>query len=314
MKPTSKICYNICAVRLIQKNIQEAIDCLQNAVLLDEFFALGYFLLAYLRFEVGELHTSKFLLLKALSTMRTKDCINYEQLGMNYILYSCEIRFNLAIVKAKCLECPKEIFVTLMEAYHSCKESKHNVIKAAISEEMQIADLSLFRVPIDLIFRPPESKCSNSEKINYLGNAISIYAPEPKHADSKENSGYSIRSQSLVSDGPESSIESLLLKKTTSFGTSNASICAAPTMCFKIIDFKEKEFGRFCKLSTQTTFQNFIEKLVRKNLLMEHNSNFLITYLDADGDLITITDEEDFQLFLSKKDHSEDYSTVYLKT
>ena len=70
------------------------VDCYQRAVRLDQYLAVAYFQQGVSNFLMGDFEEALANFNDTLLYLRGNNNIDYEQLGLKFKLYSCEVLFN----------------------------------------------------------------------------------------------------------------------------------------------------------------------------------------------------------------------------
>lgn len=94
---TSKIHYNIASIYAILGDNESAIESFKLAINCDNYLAIAYFQIGVCRFLSGQYKTAAGSFNTSLKLLRGNSVINYQQLGLEYKLYSCEIMYNRAL-------------------------------------------------------------------------------------------------------------------------------------------------------------------------------------------------------------------------
>lgn len=113
------------------------VECYQRAVLLDNYLAVAYFQQGVSNFLVGDFEEALANFNDALKYLRGNNHINYEQLGLEFKLFSCEVLFNRGL----CCIYMGQIQTGLEDLDYASKEkvtSDHDVIDEAIKEEAEV--------------------------------------------------------------------------------------------------------------------------------------------------------------------------------
>ncbi|THU98505.1 hypothetical protein K435DRAFT_660792 [Dendrothele bispora CBS 962.96] len=142
---TSKIVTNIGLIRVLQGEYELATKSFSDAIELDKFLAI-----AYAFFQRGVCHLHLKLFEKASEDfgetqikLRGNTYINYEELGLSFMLHSAEVLFNRA--KALVHTGRKEEGATyLQRAISACSEERHARIKDASATSIE--DMEPFAV------------------------------------------------------------------------------------------------------------------------------------------------------------------------
>lgn len=70
------------------------VDCYQRAIALDQYLAVAYFQEGVSNFLVGDFEEALANFNDTLLYLRGNTYIDYDQLGLKFKLYSCEVLFN----------------------------------------------------------------------------------------------------------------------------------------------------------------------------------------------------------------------------
>ena len=124
-------------------------ECYQRAVRLDQYLAVAYFQQGVSNFLVGDFEEALVNFNDTLLYLRGNTYIDYEQLGLKFKLFSCEVLFNRGL----CYIYLQQIEAGLGDLSYAAKEkvtADHDVIDDAIKEEAQVSPLQTHSAP-DLI-------------------------------------------------------------------------------------------------------------------------------------------------------------------
>lgn len=111
--------------------------------------------------------------------LRGNNNIDYEQLGLKFKLYSCEVLFNRGL----CYIYLQQKEAGMQDLSFAAKEKvnpDHDVIDEAIREEAE--DYTVFSIPIGIVYRPNEAKVKNLKTKDYLGKARLVAASDRANA------------------------------------------------------------------------------------------------------------------------------------
>lgn len=89
--------FNIVQCLLKLDNVDEALEYLNYCLSRDKHFALAYFHRGSLNFKQGYIDNSLNDFQNSLELLRENQFIDYEQLGINFVLHRCEILFNIGL-------------------------------------------------------------------------------------------------------------------------------------------------------------------------------------------------------------------------
>ncbi|KAK7449250.1 hypothetical protein VKT23_013395 [Stygiomarasmius scandens] len=152
---TSKIVANIGLIRILQGEYGLAVESFTVAIDLDKFLAMAYFQRGVCRLHLQQFEEALQDFVDAEIRLRGNAHINYEELGLNFVLYAAEVHFN----RAKALihvGYKEEASTYLRRAVSSSSEERHARIKDATVDTIQ--DMDTFTIPKGILFRPSPSK------------------------------------------------------------------------------------------------------------------------------------------------------------
>ncbi|KAI9798933.1 MAG: hypothetical protein M1825_004946 [Sarcosagium campestre] len=176
---TSKILFNCGVIRATLGEHGKAIECYQKATRLDQYFALSYFQQGVSNFLIGDFEEALANFNDTLLYLRGNTFIDYDQLGLKFKLYSCEVLFNRGL----CYIYLQQKDAGMHDFQFAVKEKQvddHNVIDEAIKEEAQ--GYTVFSIPVGLLYRPNEAKVKNLKTKDYLGKARLVAASDRNNA------------------------------------------------------------------------------------------------------------------------------------
>lgn len=113
-------------------------DCYQRAIALDKYLAIAYFQQGVSNFLIGDFEEALANFNDTLLYLRGNTTIDYEQLGLKYKLYSCEVLFNRGL----CYIYLQEIESGMNDLTYAAKEKAkpdHDVIDEAIAETAEVS-------------------------------------------------------------------------------------------------------------------------------------------------------------------------------
>jgi tetratricopeptide (TPR) repeat protein len=116
------------------------VDCYQRAVRLDQYLAVAYFQQGVSNFLMGDFEEALANFNDTLLYLRGNNNIDYEQLGLKFKLYSCEVLFNRGL----CYIYLQQRDAGLQDLSFAAKEKvvpDHDVIDEAIREEAEVENL-----------------------------------------------------------------------------------------------------------------------------------------------------------------------------
>jgi hypothetical protein len=177
---TSKILFNLGVIHATLGEHRNAVDCYQRAVQLDQYLAVAYFQQGVSNFLLGDFEEALANFNDTLLYLRGNRYIDYDQLGLKFKLYSCEVLFNRGL----CYIYLQQKDAGLQDLIFAAREKAvldHDVIDEAIKEQAE--GYTVFSIPVGVIYRPNEAKVKNLKKQDYLGKARLVAAHEQRHSD-----------------------------------------------------------------------------------------------------------------------------------
>jgi tetratricopeptide (TPR) repeat protein len=133
------------------------VESYARAVKLDSFLAVAYFQMGVSNFLLGEFAEAMANFNEALLYLRGNTLIDYEQLGLKFKLYSCEVLFNRGL----CYIYDQQLELGMTDLEYAAKEKQvedHNVIDEAIKEQAEVC----FCIFIDMRFADCGERGTNS--------------------------------------------------------------------------------------------------------------------------------------------------------
>ena len=143
-------------------------ECYQRATQLDQYLAVAYFQEGVSNFLVGDFEEALANFNDTLLYLRGNTYIDYEQLGLRFKLYSCEVLFNRGL----CYIYLQQEKPGMQDFQYAVKEKMtpdHDVIDDAIRE--RAVGYTVFSIPVGVLYRPNEAKVKNLKAKDYLGKA-----------------------------------------------------------------------------------------------------------------------------------------------
>ncbi|KIX96616.1 uncharacterized protein Z520_07882 [Fonsecaea multimorphosa CBS 102226] len=165
---TSKILFNCGVIHATIGEHERAVECYQRAIKLDQYLAVAYFQQGVSNFLVGDFEEALANFNDTLLYLRGNTYIDYEQLGLKFKLYSCEVLFNRGL----CYMYLQQEQAGLQDFSFAQKEKMtpdHDVIDDAIKDMAQ--GYVVFSIPVGCVYRPNEAKVKNLKAKDYLGKA-----------------------------------------------------------------------------------------------------------------------------------------------
>ncbi|KAF2133244.1 hypothetical protein P153DRAFT_428270 [Dothidotthia symphoricarpi CBS 119687] len=201
---TSKILFNSGVIHATLGEHEKAVDCYQRAVKMDQYLAVAYFQQGVSNFLMGDFEEALANFNDTLLYLRGNNNIDYEQLGLKFKLYSCEVLFNRGL----CYIYLQQRESGLQDLQFAAKEkvvADHDVIDEAIREEAE--GYTVFSIPVGIVYRPNEAKVKNLKTKDYLGKARLVAASDRTNAFTGFSGAELKKSNNIVKDDrPEDKI------------------------------------------------------------------------------------------------------------
>ncbi|TKA71226.1 hypothetical protein B0A49_04169 [Cryomyces minteri] len=172
---TSKILFNCGVIRATLGEHERAVECYQRAVALDQYLAIAYFQQGVSNFLMGDFEEALANFNDTLLYLRGNNNIDYDQLGLKFKLYSCEVLFNRGL----CYLYLQQRDTGMVDLSYAAKEKAtpdHDVIDEAIREQAE--GYTVFSIPVGVVYRPNEAKVKNLRTRDYLGKARLVAAAD----------------------------------------------------------------------------------------------------------------------------------------
>ncbi|KAL4785776.1 hypothetical protein BJX76DRAFT_366687 [Aspergillus varians] len=170
---TSKILFNCGVIYATLGEHEKAVECYQSAVSLDQYLAIAYFQEGVSNFLLGDFEEALANFNDTLLYLRGNTYIDYEQLGLKFRLYSCEVLFNRGL----CYIYLNQVGPGMQDLEYASKEKvtpDHDVINDAIRERAE--GYTVFSIPVGVIYRPNDAKVKNLKSKDYMGKSRVVAA------------------------------------------------------------------------------------------------------------------------------------------
>ncbi|RMZ76201.1 hypothetical protein DV737_g4921, partial [Chaetothyriales sp. CBS 132003] len=154
---TSKILFNCGVIHATIGEHERAVECYQRAIRLDQYLAVAYFQQGVSSFLMGDFEEALAMFNDTLLYLRGNTYIDYEQLGLKFKLYSCEVLFNRGLC-----------YVYLQQDAAGMQDF------AYAQKEKMTPDhdgYTVFSIPVGVVYRPNDAKVKNLKTKDYLGKA-----------------------------------------------------------------------------------------------------------------------------------------------
>ncbi|CUS11712.1 unnamed protein product, partial [Tuber aestivum] len=195
---TSKIYFNIGMIHATLGEHDKAVEAYQKATKLDQFLAVAYFQQGVSNFLLGEFTEAMANFNEALLYLRGNTYIDYDQLGLKFKLFSCEVLFNRGL----CYIYDQDIEQGMKDLEYAAKEKQvddHNVIDDAIKEQAE--GYTVFSVGVGVLYRPNEAKVKNVKAKDYLGKPRLVAASDAQNAFTGF-AGTEVKKQNMLETAP----------------------------------------------------------------------------------------------------------------
>ena len=134
---TSKILFNCGVIHATLGEHEKAVERYQQAVKLDQYMAVSYFQQGVSNFLMGDFEEALANFNDTLLYLRGNRNIDYEQLGLKFKLFSCEVLFNRGL----CYIYLQQMDAGMQDLSYAAKEKvvpDHDVIDEAIRENAEV--------------------------------------------------------------------------------------------------------------------------------------------------------------------------------
>ncbi|KAI9473589.1 MAG: hypothetical protein EXX96DRAFT_602155 [Benjaminiella poitrasii] len=228
--------FNIGSIFSCLSDHKRAITAFNRAITKDTYFAVGYFQRGVSLFLLGNLESAKNDFDSAFHRLRGNSLINYQQLGLQFRLYSCEVLFNRGI----CQLYLGNIDAGLTDLYNAQKSKEteeHDIIDQAVRARGK--GYSVYSIPPGLLFRPSElrlrqlkgidmfqDKLPYSFAVSNRKNSIFLYQPTDEEIIKKKEQQQTMGPSpinTISSSSSSSSLHSPISPVTPSYSTKSFS-------------------------------------------------------------------------------------------
>jgi len=177
---TSRMLYNVALLLYEQSRYEDAIDVLSRAIMLDKYFALGYFLRGACLVKLYDWEAAIIEFRNAYIYLRGNSYIDYHQIGCNMIIYDCEILYNRALCYIRLDDYATAVHYLKVANKARVKRNKHQRIGRAYEDPDNASSLPFFEIACGKLFRPGDDKLKNVPKRDYLGKSMLIRTANAK--------------------------------------------------------------------------------------------------------------------------------------
>ncbi|KAI9494742.1 hypothetical protein BDB00DRAFT_816886 [Zychaea mexicana] len=178
MADNAKMHFNIGLILASLEDHERAIAAYSTAISMDPFFAVAYFQMGVSHFVLNHMEAARQDFDNALQKLRGNPIINYQQLGLAFRLYSCEVLFNRGI----CQLYLGKIDAGLTDLYHAQKSKmteEHEVIDQAVRDRGK--GYSVYSIPPGVLYRPPENRLRQLRGVDMFAAADKLQRLQQQH-------------------------------------------------------------------------------------------------------------------------------------
>ncbi|KAI8915592.1 hypothetical protein EDD86DRAFT_196399 [Gorgonomyces haynaldii] len=162
----SRIIFNIGMIYSRAGDHEAADSMYIEALKLDSYLAVAHLQKGYAHFMLGEYSDSLKCFSKCIELLLDNDYIDYQQLGLDFKLYRCEVLFNMGMCYLQ-LGDKARAGQEVKEAGKLAKTAEQKNVISSVSRTRN--DISLFTVPSTALFEVPPEKAKNLFKKDFLG-------------------------------------------------------------------------------------------------------------------------------------------------
>ncbi|KAG2216705.1 hypothetical protein INT45_013628 [Circinella minor] len=187
MADNAKMHFNIGLILATLEDHERAIAAYNTAISLDPFFAVAYFQMGVSHFVLNQLEAARQDFDNALQKLRGNPIINYQQLGLAFRLYSCEVLLNRGI----CNLYLGKIDAGLTDLYHAQKAKmteEHDVIDQAVRDRGK--GYSVYSIPPGVLYRPPENRLRQLQGVDMFAAADKLQRLQQQHYQQQQHSKF----------------------------------------------------------------------------------------------------------------------------
>ncbi|KAI7876640.1 uncharacterized protein EV154DRAFT_451416 [Mucor mucedo] len=173
----AKMHFNIGLIFATVEDHDHALGAYTKAISMDPYFAVAYFQRGVSQFIKNNMEAAKDDFDQAYQKLRGNQIINYQQLGLSFRLYSCEVLFNRGI----CQLYLGKMDAGLTDLYHAQKArmtEEHDVIDLAVKDRGK--GYSVFSIPPLVLFRPPENRLKQLKGLDMFAVVDQLQIKKPQ--------------------------------------------------------------------------------------------------------------------------------------
>ncbi|ORX54606.1 hypothetical protein DM01DRAFT_1305276 [Hesseltinella vesiculosa] len=148
--PSSKQHFNMGMIYAALGRHRQALEAYAKAIEIDTYFAVGYFQAGVCHFQLTNFAQARACFDSAYHCLRGNKMINYRQLGLQFVLYACEILYNRGVCLLY-MDNEMEGVIDFFEAQRLKVHRQHITIDLAVQTRSQ--KLGIYSVPPAVVFR-----------------------------------------------------------------------------------------------------------------------------------------------------------------
>lgn len=202
----SKINYNVASIYATLGDHETAVSYFKLAIENDNYMAISHFQIGVCRFLSRSYKKAARSFNTALKLLRGNSVINYQQLGLEYKLYSCEIMYNRALSYIY----SGQMTVGIYDLGFAVKEKRyipeHSILDVALSHFSQSEEFLTANIDMRTMLNLPKNFDARSQRFSLLD------PPQKSSNDSSVPSSSLVR-PNPVTQSPELSTSKLEKKK-----------------------------------------------------------------------------------------------------
>jgi neutrophil factor 2 len=167
----AKLLYNIAILNINMGNIDDALLYFKNAINQDEYFALAYFQIGILQFNVQDYAAAIDSFLKCFQILSGRVSIDYTQLGLEFKLTVLKVCFNIALSYLATDNVDGAGYYLLIADPFKDEENSFDMVQI-LDDFGKKSDFFnvylLYTVPNNQLFKPSLSKLKSSSHSPYF--------------------------------------------------------------------------------------------------------------------------------------------------
>ncbi|EPS43851.1 hypothetical protein H072_2172 [Dactylellina haptotyla CBS 200.50] len=158
----AKTLFNMGMIHATLGEHEAALQAYKAALTKDPYFAIAYFQSGVSNYLLSNFQDALCDFTKALQFLRENLFINYEQLGLKFCMYRCEVLFNRGLCYANLMSEEKAVRNLTYASREKQSVAHHSVIDEALASKGE--GFTVFSIPVGTIFRMSELKARHAEQ------------------------------------------------------------------------------------------------------------------------------------------------------